>query len=141
MTSKQQSIALLTLTIAASGAVARARAVGFDGAQATVQGQKVFGVATTDAADGVDMAVTTNGTAVIETGAAVAVGDSLIVDADGRAIPATGDLSVAAGATGVTSSAANGAILAGADLPEYVFADAIWDAAGSGEFIEVMLRR
>lgn len=134
-----QSITTLALTKVAIGAVTACRAVGFDGAQATVQGQKVLGVAHTDAADGSELTINTRGTAMIEAGAAIAVGESLIVDAQGRAIPTTGNLAVAAGATAVTSTAANGEILTGGDLPEFVFADAL-EAAAAGEFIEVLLR-
>ncbi len=136
----KQSISLLVLSFVAAGAVGAFRAVGFDGAQATVQGAKVAGVAQYDAADGKDFVATVKGTAVIEAGDAIAVGDSLIVDAEGRAIPATGALGVAAGAVQVTSSAANGAILSGADLPEFVFADALQAASAEGEFIEVLMR-
>lgn len=137
----KQSIPTLSLTLKALGAVAVHRAVGFNGAQASVQGQKVQGVARVDAVDAQDFTLDVAGTAIVETGAAFAVGDSLIVDAQGRAIAATGTLAVAAGATPVTSSAANGAILQGADLPEYVFADALEPATGPGEFVEVLLRR
>ncbi|OIO55492.1 MAG: hypothetical protein AUJ55_10150 [Proteobacteria bacterium CG1_02_64_396] len=136
-----QSIATLTLIFTASGAVAANRAIGFDGAQATVQGQKVQGVNRYAAADGEDGAAEASGTTVIETGGAFSVGDSLIVDSSGRAIASTGALAVAAGATAVTSSAANGAILTGGDLPEYIFADALEASGGAGEFREVFLRR
>ena len=81
------------------------------------------------------------GTTVVEAGAAIGIGDSLITDSAGRAIPVTGNLAVTAGATAVTSSAANGEILEGADLPEFVFADALESASAAGEFIEVLLRR
>lgn len=137
----QQSISVLTLTLVASSTVGESRIVGFDGAQATTQGQKVMGPSMTEAASGEVMAVVTQGTAIIETGAAISVGDSLITDSVGRAIPVTGGLTVATGAVAVTSSAANGAILSGADLPEYVFADSLQSAAAAGEFIEVLLRR
>lgn len=125
----------------ASGAVTANRCVKFDGAQATVQGEKVLGVARNDAADTELFSVDAIGTAIVEAGAAIAVGDSLIVDALGRAIPSTGALVVAAGGVAVTSTAVNGAILTGADLPEYVFADALEAAAALGEKIEVLLRR
>ncbi|MBF0371233.1 MAG: DUF2190 family protein [Magnetococcales bacterium] len=136
----RQSITLLTLTITASGAITACRGVGHDGAQATTQGQKIVGVACTDAADTEGLSVDVKGTAVIESGATIAVGDSLIVDASGRGIPVTGALEVASGATPVTSTAADGAVFTGADLPEFVFADALQAAAGAGEFIEVLLR-
>ena len=137
----QQHIAVLTLTVTADGAVSENRAVGFDGAQATTQGQKVYGASMTDAADGEGVAIITLGTAVLETGTAINTGDSLITDSQGRAMPATGNLELAAGAVAVTSSAANGALLTGADLPEFVFADALQGSTGAGEFIEVLLRR
>ncbi len=135
-----QSITTLSLTKAASGAITARRAVGFDGAQAAVQGQKILGIAHTDAAAGDLVSIDAKGTAIVEAGAAINIGDSLIVDTQGRAIPTTGNLAVGAGATAVTSTAANGEILTGGDLPEYVFADALEAAAGAGEFIEVVLR-
>lgn len=137
----KQSSPLQSFTYKASGAVAAYRAVGFDGAQATVQGQKVLGVSQRTADDGDDSDAVRSGSTVIETGGAFAVGDSLIVDNQGRAIKVTSALKIAAGATQVTSSAANGsAILAGGDLPEYVFADALEVSSGAGKFVEVLMR-
>lgn len=139
----QQAITLLALSIAAApAAVTEYRAVDYTGAQATVQGQKVMGVSKRGAliGDGYDVAVM--GTAVVEAGAAFAAGASLIVDVQGRAIASTGKLGIAAGATAVTSTAANGtAILIGGDGPEYVFADALQAATGAGDKVEVLLRR
>lgn len=137
----KQGIPTLSLTVKASGAIAQYRAVGFNGAQATVQGQKVQGVSRAAAADGENTALDCAGTFVIETGAAFNKGDSLIVDNQGRAIVVTGALTVKAGAVAVTSTAANGAILQGADLPEFVFADALEASSGAGQFVEVMARR
>ncbi len=137
----QQNISLLTLTVIASGAIAAGRGVGFDGAAVTTQGQKFMGMAMTSASSGTALAVITHGTAIAETGAAIALGDSLIVDSQGRVIPVTGGLQLASGATPVTSSAANGLILEGGDLPEFIIGDAMQTAAGAGEFIEIMLRR
>ncbi|MBF0375819.1 MAG: DUF2190 family protein, partial [Alphaproteobacteria bacterium] len=54
--------AILTRTVRAGGAIVARRAVGFDGAQASVAGQKVLGVADYAAADGVPLAVTVKGT-------------------------------------------------------------------------------
>ena len=132
---------ILALTRKAAGAITGCRLVGFDGLQATVQGQRVMGPAHTDAALGDDFTVDVAGVVVVEIGAAVSDGDALIVDATGRAIAATGALAVAAGATPVTSSAANGAILVGGDGPEYVFGDALQDGAQAGDLIEVLMRR
>lgn len=136
-----QAISLLALTVQAVGAISAHRAVGFDGAQATVQGQKIMGVSRVTDVDGAALPVDVAGSVTIESGAAISVGDSLIVDSAGRAIPVTGALGVAAGATAVTSAAANGAILTGADLPEFVLGDALEAASAAGEFIEVLLRR
>ena len=58
-----------------------------------------------------------------------------------RAIASTGALGVAAGATAVMASAANGAVLTGADMPEYVFADALEASGAAGNLVEVLLRR
>ncbi|MGB0695374.1 MAG: capsid cement protein [Rhodospirillaceae bacterium] len=134
-----QKHSIHTATIQTTGAVAIYRAVGFDGAQASVAGQKVRGVATTIAAIGEHLAVDVVGSTIVQTGAAVAVGDSLVVDNQGRAVPA-GVLGIAAGATPVTSTAADGAILTGADLPEFVFADALEAASAADQLIEVQLR-
>ena len=136
----RQSLVNLALTLKASGAITQYRAVGFDGAQATVAGQKVLGVAAYDAADGDEFPVNVDDTVLVEAGAAMAVGDALTVDAQGRAVPAS-QLDVAAGGTAVTSTAANGGILTGSILPEYIFADALEAASGAGDIIEVITRR
>lgn len=137
----RQNISTLALTVKATGAIAQYRAVGFSGAQATVQGQKIIGVARHVAAVNDQVTVDVKGTAIIESGAAIAVGDALIVDAQGRAMPASA-LAVRAGATAMTSTAANGAgVLSGSETPEYTFADALEAATAAGQFIEVLLRR
>jgi hypothetical protein len=136
----QQNISVLTLTLTANGAVTANRAIGFDGAQATSQGQKVMGPAVTDADSGLGVAVITHGTAIMESGAAIAIGDALISDSQGRIIPASA-LAVGTGAVPVTSSAADGAILTGANLPDFVIADAMQAASAAGKMIEVLLRR
>lgn len=136
----QQARNLHSETVLAAGAITGYRAVGFDGLQATVQGQKVMGVANRSTAIGAYVDVACIGTAVVEAGAAFAAGAALIVDASGRAIAASA-LAVGAGAVAMTSSAANGAVLTGSTLPEYIFADAIRASGGVGEFVEVLLRR
>jgi hypothetical protein len=136
----RQYTPLLSLSAVANGDVSPHRAVGFDGAQATVVGQKVKGIAQYGAADGEAFAIVTHGTSIAETGGPFSAGDSLIVDAQGRVVKTTGPLKIAAGATPVTSSAATGP-LAGADLPEYVVADALEDSGGAGKFVEILLRR
>lgn len=139
----KQSIPLLALSIVAAGEIAAFRAVGYDDAQASVEGQKIKGVATSAAAQGDSITVNVAGTTIIETGDAIQVGDSLIVDDEGRAIPADPlAAEIKSGATDVKSTAANGEIvdLEGGDPPQYVFADALEAASGEGEFIEVKLR-
>ncbi len=129
------------LTLIATGTVTQRSLVKFNGAQATVQGEKVIGVAIYDAAIGDAMSVQIDGIALIKTGAAITLGASLITDSQGRAIPSTGRLAVGTGATAVTSSAANGAVLTGGDSPEFVFGDAMEAASGAGLTIQVLLRR
>lgn len=136
----KQARTLHSESVLAAGAITEYRAVGFDGLQATVQGQKVIGPANRSAPINTYVDVATIGTAVVETGAAFAAGAALIVDASGRAIAASA-LAVGAGAVAMTSSAANGAVLTGSVLPEYIFADARYASGGAGEFVEVLLRR
>ncbi len=104
-------------------------------------GAKALGIARTAAtAAGQDVQVAVIGTAVAEAGAAIAIGDSLVADAQGRLVPAQ-PLRVATGATAVTSTAANGAILTGGDAPQFVVADALEAADAAGAFLEVLLRQ
>lgn len=131
---------LLGLSVVASGPVTAGRAVGFDGAQIAAVGAKPLGVAVTRAAAGEACRVVAIGTAIVEAGAAVAVGDSLICDAQGRAIPTITALGISPGATPVTSSAALGPLV-GTELPDYVFGDAMTAAAASGDKIKIILRR
>lgn len=109
-----QKLSLLTHTVTASGDVTVHRFVGFDGAQVAAVGGKALGVATFAAKDGQDLAVDVIGTAVVETGGAFSAGDDLVSDATGRAIvnPEVGG--------------------------EIVVARALDDAAGAGEFVEVL---
>jgi hypothetical protein len=137
----RQARSIMEETLQASGAVTANRFVGFDGAQITTQGAKVAGVAQYDAGDGEDLATAVIGTAVIESGAAVNVGEGVIADSSGRAIPTTGEIAVESGTTAVQSTSADGTILTGGEMPEHVVADALESASGAGEFIEVLLRR
>jgi hypothetical protein len=91
------------------------------------------------------------GTAVAEAGAAVTVGAALVMDVSGRVVPATAlavssaGITVAVGATAVTSTLANGAILSGngtvtgGDLPQFVVGYALEAAAAAGNFIEILM--
>jgi len=144
----QQSRPVAALSFQASGAVAFARAVQvvpavlgrLTAAQATVSGQKIVGIANRAAASGEWFDAIVDGTACCEAGAAFSEGTRMMVDSSGRVVtaPAAG---VAAGATPVTSAAANGAAaLSGADLPLYCMGIALEASAGAGSFVEVLLR-
>lgn len=144
----QQARPVLDIAVQATAAIAYGRAVALaaatvagaiGGVQATASGQKLIGVARRDAALGAFVDVTCLGTAVCETGAAIALGARVQCDAVGRVITAVA-LTIAAGATAVTSAAANGAgTMAGGDPPVYVWGTALQACAGAGEFIEVLI--
>ena len=133
------------LPFTASGAVPANRFVGFDGAvcgaNAKARGVSLFAVA-----DGKAGSVLTLGTAIVEAGEVLAVGDELVSTAAGKAVKAAAlaaAITVASGATPVTSSAANGAIgaaaLTGGTLPQKINARALEVAAADGSLIEVQL--
>ncbi len=131
---------LLSLTAVAGGAIGANRFVGFDDNQASVQGQKVKGVAEYSAtAAGQPIAVTAKGTSIVEAGGAFAVGDPIISDNQGRAIVGA-PLAVAAGETPVTSSAANGSILTGSGGADFLIGHALQAASAAGQFVEILLK-
>lgn len=144
----QQARSVLDIGVTAVGAITYGRAVlvvaapdgiNIAGAQATVAAQKITGIARRSALDTETVDLTTLGTAVCETGAgAIAAGDRVQSDANGRVVKATA-INVAAGATAVTSLAANGAILIGSDLPGYSFGMALQAASAAGQYIEVLI--
>ncbi|MBF0424817.1 MAG: DUF2190 family protein [Magnetococcales bacterium] len=90
----QQSFQLLSLTVVATTAIVGNRFVTIGGAQAG-QGGDAFGAALTAASIGDAMAVATIGTAILEAGAAINIGDPLQSDALGRAVPQTNGLRLA----------------------------------------------
>jgi hypothetical protein len=134
----QNARPLLKGSIQAAEAITISRFVGFDGNQAATQGQKCRGVADFAANTGDWLTLTEKGTAIVECGAAVNVGDDIITDNEGRAITAAA-LTVGAGATEVTSSAANGAILVGTSLPSVLLGRALNATTAVGQFVEVTL--
>ena len=144
----QQARSVLDLSVQATAAISYARAVGLaaatasnalGGAQATVAGQKVLGIARRDAALGAFTELTVLGTAICEAGAAIAIGARVACDAVGRVVTAT-VMGIAAGATAVTSAAANGTTdLVGGDPPQFVFGTALQAASAAGDFIEVLI--
>lgn len=108
----RQNIALLALTVMATTAIAAERFVTPAGAQAGADAN-TLGVARSAAASGERVPVDVIGTAVVESGAAVAEGATLKSDASGRAI------------TWATSGAK--------------VAVALQAATAAGQFIEVLL--
>lgn len=125
----------------ATAVVTQFRGVDFAGVQIAVAGAKCAGIAKRSALVGQSFEAVTLGTAIVEAGAAITVGQPLAMDALGRVVPAT-SLTIAAGAVAMTSVAANGATdLTGGILPQWVVGDALEAAAAAGAFIEVLLSR
>lgn len=108
----QQAIAVLALTVAATGTIAANRFITPAGAQAGADAN-TLGVCRQAASSGDKVAADVIGTAIVEAGAALSAGASLKSDASGRAI------------TWVTSGAKVGIALEA--------------ATGAGQFIEVLL--
>lgn len=132
----------LVLTRTATGTIRKGRAVTIAGGEVAAAGAKCLGIAKHGATAGQELAVAVLGVAIAVAGGSVTVGQALVSDNQGRLVPATAvAVSVAAGATGVTSSAANGAIttVAGGELPQYIVGYAM-TAGGTGEEIEVLLK-
>ncbi len=146
MSNTQMSV--LSIPAVAQAAISYGRAVnvvssGYPAtiaAQATVAGQKVIGIAARAAAINAEFEIIALGIAQCEAGAAISSGTRVACDATGRVIPAAA-LAVAAGATAVTSAAANGAAaITGGDTPVFCFGIALEAAAAAGQFIEVLIR-
>jgi len=135
----KQSRPLFTLSFTAQAAVIPYRGVDFTGAQIAAQGAAPAAIARRPAAAGEPFEGTVIGTEICEAGAAVAAGQLVQMDALGRVIPAD-PATIAAGATAVTSTGANGGILSGAYLPEAIVGRALQAAAAAGDFIEVLLK-
>lgn len=134
----QQATDIFNLSFVATAAVLAFRGVDVNGVQIATQGARPTAIAKRPAAIGESYEGVAIGTATIEAGAAITKGAEVIMDNVGRVIPAS-QLAVAAGATAVTSSAANGAILTGSIPPEHIVGVALEAAAGAGSLIEVKL--
>lgn len=99
------TIALLTDSVTAAAALAAGRAVTRAGAYSAAGGYS-FGATLSSAAAAGDLTpVVVIGTAEVEAGAAVADGDLLMADAQGRYIPQTGTNKPIARALGAASGA------------------------------------
>lgn len=101
----KNAISLLALTMTASGAITGQRFVTPAGAVAGA-GVNAQGVAQTDAVIGDKLTVDVLGTAVVETGAAIAAGALIETDATGRAITKAAGATVARLAPGEVATAA-----------------------------------
>lgn len=108
----RQSISLLTLSVVSAGAVAAGRFVTHTGAQAGAAANTLGVTRSAVAAANETVPVDVIGTAVVESGAAIAAGAALETDASGRAVTK---------ASGPT------------------VARALQAASAAGEFIEVLL--
>ena len=82
----KQSFSILTLTISATATLTADRFVTIAGAVPAADAY-VLGVCRTAAVSGDRVTVDVQGTSIVEAGAAVAVGNTVKVDASGRAIP------------------------------------------------------
>jgi hypothetical protein len=131
---------ILEDSVVSNGAIADFAAVDFAGNQAATQGMAIAGVAQyATTAAGQYVRVVIAGTTVMLTGGIFNRGDRIIVDNQGRAIKANA-LAIAAGATAVTSAAANGATdITGSDPPEHKIGIALSASAGAGNFAEILL--
>jgi len=117
------------------------RFVGFNGEQATVQGQKVLGVAKYGVNPGFEYSATVLGTEYVEAAGVINQGDPLISDSQGRATQAN-PLGIAAGAVAVTSAAANGqGDITGSEPAEHLVGYALSAATAAGQWVEILLRK
>ncbi len=150
---------ILTDSITAAAAVVAHRFIGIDGNYCGAN-LPAWGVSELATALGEQIPTKTHGIAIVESGGIITAGDKVTSDSTGRAVtvaalaaaaPVVDDtkLTIDTGATGVTSSAANGAIisaasgllaapvLSGGTLPVAVNGMAQDSASGAGEFIRV----
>jgi len=144
-------------SIVAGSNLLKHRFVGFDG-NYCVADAKALGISDVDSNSGEMCPVVLSGIMLVESAGVIAVGDPLAssgTGADaGRAVKATVlavtsaiTSSVEAGATPVTSTAANGEVVtstsvntvAGGVLPQAINGYALDTASGAGEFIRVKL--
>lgn len=138
MAKSQGHLRIDTYPLDVTFTVARKRFVAPDGTAYPAAGANVFGVALFAGVTGDTIDMVISGIAVVEAGGTIAVGDHLTADSSGRVVAAAA-LVVAAGATPVTSSAANGAILTGGITPQVIVGKAL-TAGATGDDILVLLK-
>jgi hypothetical protein len=98
-------IPILTLSIVAAGAITERQAIGHDGDVAGA-GEAIFGLATSDAASGEQVAVDVLGTGIGTAGATVTAGQALEVGTSGQLIPLDAGIQVGRALTGGGAGAA-----------------------------------
>lgn len=107
----QQSISLLTLTVAAAGALAADRFVTHAGAYPAAGGLPLGVTRTSAGAAGDLLPVDVLGTAIVEAGAAIAVGAAVMVGTTGKAITHDGDGDKFAVARALEAATADGNLI------------------------------
>jgi hypothetical protein len=130
----------ITVSIPAAADLVKNRFIGVDGNYCAANA-KALGVSQTDTKQGQQCPVVTGGVKLVESGGAVAAGEEVVSDANGKAVAATAfSVSVPAGGTAVTSDAAQPDLTeAGGVLPQALNGQALDAAAGAGELIRVKL--
>jgi hypothetical protein len=93
-------------TVTAGGTITAYRCVGYDSLQVTTVGARPWGVAETSGVIGEQITITTYGSCVVESGAAIAMGAAVTTDTSGRLVPATTGQFVFGHALGAVSAAA-----------------------------------
>lgn len=144
----QQPLGIASITAAAN--LTAGYFIGFDGA-ACGANAKALGVCEADTDSGRQAPVITDGIAVVICGGTISVGDPIASDASGKAVAASAlavddtKLTIDSGATAVTSSAANGAIISAAagflagSTPPVALNGWALDAGASGGYVRVKL--
>lgn len=140
----EQYYPISTRGIKAAADIVKQRFIGYNLQQVAVVGGRARGVSMNDALTGRDCDLIERGSAPVVSGGVFAAGEPIMSDAQGRAVLAANlTASVDVGATPVTSTAANGAIitLAGANLPQHVLGVALEASTGADEIHEIDLWR
>ena len=135
------SMPILKTTIKAAVNLTKRRFVDFAG-NPCAAGEASKGVAMHKTDSGKLATLISLGIAEVEVGAAVAVGDAIVSDANGKGIKAvTLAVTVDSGGTTVTSTSANGAIttVAGSVPPEIILGRALDVGSADGDVVRVLL--
>ncbi|MCF6270982.1 MAG: DUF2190 family protein [Melioribacteraceae bacterium] len=115
--------------------------IGFDGALCGADA-KAFGVLNADTLSGEQAPIAVSGIALVYSGGAVAIGDEVVSDANGKAVSGTNfAVTSTAGAVAVTADAATPTLtVAGGVLPQKINGTALDTATAADELIRVLLK-